>query len=73
MEPSKIQNNTQSMTREQILEVALNMGEALLKSGAETSRVEDTIMRFCQTCGYHEVNVFVTPTVILIGDRKSVV
>ena len=71
MEPSKGQNNTQSMTREQILEVALNMGEALLKSGAETSRVEDTIMRFCQTCGYHEVNVFVTPTVILLGDKSA--
>lgn len=71
METNKIPNSAQSMTREQILEVALNMGEALLKSGAETSRVEDTIMRFCQTCGYHEVNVFVTPTVILVGDKSA--
>ena len=53
MDEMQAQNMEKSMTREQILEVALNMGEALLKSGAETSRVEDTIMRFCQSCGYH--------------------
>ena len=29
MEETKMQNNAQSMTREQILEVALNMGAAL--------------------------------------------
>ena len=71
MDEVQKQSNEKSMTREQILEVALNMGEALLKSGAETSRVEDTIMRFCQTCGYQDINVFVTPTVILLGDKSA--
>ena len=71
MEANKIPNSAQSMTREQILEVALNVGKPRMKSGADTSRVEDTIMRFCQTCGYHEVNVFVTPTVILVGDKSA--
>ena len=71
MDEIQVQNMEKSMTREQILEVALNMGEALLKSGAETSRVEDTIMRFCRSCGYHEVNVFVTPTLILLGDKAA--
>ena len=71
MDEIQAQNMEKSMTREQILEVALNMGEALLKSGAETSRVEDTIMRFCRSCGYHEVNVFVTPTLILLGDKAA--
>ena len=71
MDNMQEQNKEKSMTREQILEVALNMGEALLKSGAETSRVEDTIMRFCQTCGYQDINVFVTPTVILLGDKSA--
>ncbi|WP_293728552.1 threonine/serine exporter family protein [uncultured Phascolarctobacterium sp.] len=59
------------LTREQTLNVALNMGKVLLRSGAETSRVEDTIVRFCHINGYHDVNVFVTPTVILIGDENS--
>ena len=59
------------ITREQALNVALNIGKVLLKSGAETSRVEDTIARFCRTFGYHDVNVFATPTMIIIGDETT--
>lgn len=59
------------MTRDEALQVALNIGEVLLKSGAETSRVEDTIVRFCRSAGYPETNIFVTPTLILIGDRRT--
>ena len=40
------------LSREQTLHIALGMGKALLKNGAETSRVEDTISRFCHTHGY---------------------
>lgn len=57
------------MTREETLKVALTVGKILLKSGAETSRVEDTINRFCITCGY-EVDIFVTPTVIILGNEQ---
>lgn len=35
------------MTRDETLKVALMVGKILLKSGAETYRVEDTINRFC--------------------------
>ena len=59
------------ITREQALNVALNIGKVLLKSGAETSRVEDTIARFCRTFGYRDVNVFATPTMIIIGDETT--
>ena len=59
------------ITREQALNVALNIGKVLLKSGAETSRVEDTIARFCRSFGYHDVNVFATPTMIIIGDETA--
>ena len=55
------------LSREQTLHIALGMGKALLKNGAETSRVEDTISRFCHTHGYHDIHVFVTPTVIILG------
>ena len=58
------------LSREQVLRLSMDMGKVLLKSGAETSRVEETITRFCQTCGFHDVNVFVTPTVIIIGDES---
>ena len=61
------------LSREQTLHIALGMGKALLKNGAETSRVEDTISRFCHTHGYHDIHVFVTPTVIILGDEEKTV
>ncbi len=57
------------ITREQALNVALNIGKVLLKNGAETSRVEDTIARFCRTFGFYDINIFATPTMIIIGDE----
>lgn len=57
------------MTRDETLKVALTVGKILLKSGAETYRVEDTINRFCVANGY-EVDIFVTPTVIILGNEQ---
>lgn len=57
------------MTRDETLKVALMVGKILLKSGAETYRVEDTINRFCVANGY-EVDIFVTPTVIILGNEQ---
>ena len=50
-------------TRDQTINIAVKMGKILLKSGAETYRVEDTISRCCLAHGY-EVDPFVTPTVM---------
>lgn len=58
-----------NLTREETLTLAMALGKVLLKSGAETSRVEDTITRFCHANNYYDVNVFVTPTVIILGDE----
>ena len=58
------------MTKNQVMDLAMDMGKILLKSGAETSRVEDTMMRFCRSYGYYELNVFCTPTVIILGDES---
>lgn len=58
-----------NLTREETLAMAMTVGKVLLKSGAETSRVEDTITRFCRANNYYDVNVFVTPTVIILGDE----
>lgn len=60
-----------TLTREQTLNLAMALGKVLLKNGAETNRVEDTMMRFCQSNGYCDVNVFVTPLLIILGDETT--
>lgn len=42
-------------------------GELLLKNGAETSRVEDTITRICRRAGFIDIDVLVFPTGIIIN------
>ncbi len=58
------------MSKNQVMDLAMDLGKILLKSGAETSRVEDTMMRFCRSYGYFDLNVFCTPTVIVLGDES---
>lgn len=41
---------------------AMETGEVMLRNGAETSRVEDTINRILKTAGLQVVESFVTPT-----------
>jgi len=45
-----------------IFELALAIGETMLRNGAETFRVEDTIIRILQTSGCQVCESFVTPT-----------
>ena len=42
----------------------------MLSNGAETYRVEDTIKRICKSRGFNHVNVFTTPTVVIISDDR---
>lgn len=60
-----------AMSQEEMLNIALTAGKILLTSGAETYRVEDTIIRLCAWRKMDYVKVFVTPTVIIIGDEKA--
>lgn len=53
-----------------IFRLALFTGELMLRNGAETYRVEDTILRICNSRGYQHVNVFTSPTVIIISDER---
>lgn len=57
-------------TKEQSVKIGLMLGEILLRCGAETYRAEDTIRRICTAHGYTDVQPFVTPTMILIGDAS---
>lgn len=50
-----------------VLESALDIGEAMLKSGAEILRVEDTIRRICQAYGGGSVDVFSILSLIIVS------
>lgn len=48
--------------------MALFAGEIMVRCGSETYRAEDTIRRILQSRGTGEISVFVSPTVIILGD-----
>ena len=60
-----------AMTKEQVLEIAITAGKILLCSGAETYRVEDTIVRMCNLRGMDTVSVFCTPSVIIVSNEVA--
>ena len=43
-----------------LLDLALNIGEEMVLSGAEVHRVEDTLIRICTAFGAERVDVFIT-------------
>ncbi|MFC3420255.1 threonine/serine exporter family protein [Salinicoccus hispanicus] len=47
--------------------IAVNCGKMLLESGAETYRIEDTMLRIASSYGIENAQVFVTPTVIIFS------
>lgn len=50
-----------------IMEVCLLAGKVMLQSGAETYRVEDTMMRIAASFGVRESHSYVTPTGIIFS------
>jgi uncharacterized membrane protein YjjP (DUF1212 family) len=54
-----------------IMEVCLLAGKILLESGAETFRVEDTMVRMAAAYGIPQSHSFVTPTVIIFSIETS--
>ncbi|MFK2827234.1 threonine/serine exporter family protein [Bacillus sp. B190/17] len=52
-----------------ILDVCIFAGELMLKNGAETYRVEDTVTRMARSYHMARVNVYVTPTAIIMTMR----
>lgn len=56
--------------KKSILRLALFTGELMLSNGAETYRVEDSVIRICKSRGFNHVNVFTSPTVIIISDER---
>jgi len=59
-------------SKKSILVMAVYAGEIMLKNGAETYRVEDTITRLCHSRGFSYVETFVIPTGIFVSlDAKN--
>lgn len=54
------------MLTQQELSAALDLGERLLRCGAEVSRVEDTITRICRAYGAARVDVFTITSSIVV-------
>ena len=50
-----------------ILNFASNAGKIMLQSGGETYRVEETITRICQSFSVNEVDVFASPTAVIVS------
>lgn len=54
-------------TQSDILKTSLLAGEIMLKNGAETYRVEDTMKRICVSSSLEYAETFVTPTGIFVS------
>ena len=54
------------MNYKRILQGILDIGEAMLKSGAENFRLEDSLYRMCKGYGFIHYDVFVIPSNIQI-------
>lgn len=52
---------------EKLLKCSCLAGKLLLESGAETYRVEDTMVRLCQAYGCEEIESFVLPTGLILS------
>ncbi len=65
-----MEQNLMPDTKKDILRLTLFLGELMLSNGAETYRVEDSIIRICKSRNYNHINVFTSPTVIIISDYR---
>jgi len=53
------------------IELCLLAGKVMLQSGAETYRVEDTMVRIATAFGLSESHSYVTPTVIMFSTGQA--
>ncbi len=56
---------------EEILDIALDIGVAMLECGAEVHRVEDTMTRICKAYGAREIEVFAITSLIIAQIRME--
>lgn len=61
------QQSEYAVSPDEVLRSALDIGEHLLRNGAEIHRVEDTISRICNAFGAKHVEVFSITSVIIVS------
>lgn len=54
------------MTTPELVDIAIDIGERLLKSGAEIYRVEESLRLICNAYGADSTNVYAVPTSIIV-------
>lgn len=54
-----------------IMNAATYAGKIMLENGAEIYRVEETMVRICSVWNIHNVDTFVTPTVIMVSTSTT--
>lgn len=59
-------NNTNTNDYNNLLELLLDIAEALVYAGAEISRVEDTVMRMGKAYGAKKIDIFALPSVLFL-------
>src|SRR5690606_33476421 len=62
----KMDQNNHAQVNE-IMDVCLLAGKIMLQNGAETYRVEDTMMRMAKALGIERTHSYVTPTGIMFA------
>ena len=65
----KLSKNINASYIDMVLTVAIDIGKAMLSSGAEVNRVEDTIERICLAYGCTEADVFSITSEIIVTVR----
>lgn len=59
------------MTLRETLEIAVDIGFAMLQCGAEIYRVEQSVSFICSAYGFDDTDVFVIPSVIIVTIRDG--
>lgn len=57
--------------KEKVYRLALFVGELVLKNGGETNRVERLGMLICESQGFKYASIYVTPTLLIVGDDRE--
>jgi len=60
------------LTHDKVLKLVMFIGTLLLENGLGTTQVEDAMLWVCYHFGIKDINVFVTPTFIILGDDSEV-
>ena len=70
--PNEFQEQTgHSPEADNLLRLALDVGQGMLASGGEIHRVEDTISRICRAYGAEHTEIFAIPSLILAAIRMK--